>query len=132
MFLRLQGLGHRVRHVGGGWGLLDLFRPGDCDLVVSDLEMPAGDGLTAAEAIREAGTTPIVLMSGRWTEDFRARAAAVEAVCLEKPFDLASLAATITAVTTGPPADMDRVIAQAHPRPSGELAARLPGGGQPG
>jgi DNA-binding response OmpR family regulator len=132
MLIHLQILGHRVHAVCGGWAMLDLFRVGDYDLIVSDVEMPGGDGLTAAEAIRDAGAIPIVMMSGGWTADYRVRAAAIGAVCLQKPFDRAALAAAITAVTTGPPWEVGRDSSPARPRPAGGTAALRQADGQPG
>jgi CheY-like chemotaxis protein len=93
---QLTRLGHAVEAVGGGRALVAQFRAETAfDLVVCDVEMPAGDGLAAAEAIRRAGDTPIILMAGSWTAEALDRAAAVGAHCLQKPFDTATLATAV-------------------------------------
>ncbi len=98
---QLARLGHAVVAVGGGRALVAEFRKGAFDLVVCDVEMPAGDGLAAAEAVRQAGDTPVILMAGSWTADALDRAAAVGAHCLQKPFDAATLEAAIAAAVAG-------------------------------
>lgn len=72
--LQPAGLGHRVRQAPGGRALLDRFREAGSYLVISDVDMPDGDGLTAAEAIR--GAVPVLLLSGEWTDEQKGRSAA--------------------------------------------------------
>lgn len=110
MTRQLAHLGHRVCQADGGHALLDLFRQAGGDLVISDVQMPCGGGLEAAEAIRRESAVPIILMAGRWEDD--ARAVAVGAVCLDKPFGMAGLAAALAAALAG----ADRVLA-ASPSP---------------
>lgn len=56
---------------------LDALRAGDFDLVISDLDMPAMNGLELIEAIRadpSLSTLPVVLLTARDSEEHRARA----------------------------------------------------------
>lgn len=94
----LAALGHEVVAVGGGLPLVDACAAAPPDVVVSDVQMPDLDGLSAAEAIRRAGPTPVVLVSGSWDAPARARAAGIAAVwCLDKPCRLEELAAAVAA-----------------------------------
>ena len=98
----LAALGHEVRAVGGGLALLDACAAAPPDVVVSDVQMPDLDGLAAAEAIRRAAATPVVLLSGGWDEPSRARAAGIAAVwCLDKPFRVQELVRALAAVADG-------------------------------
>lgn len=82
----LSKLGHEVTAVDGGRPLVELCRGGTFDLVISDVEMPDGDGLEAAETIRWECGLPVLLASGGWTHQRLARARQLGAVCLDKPF----------------------------------------------
>lgn len=66
------------------------------DLVIGNV---GGSGLREAEAIRRASDVPIILMSGNWAAGDAARAAAIGARSLQKPFDLSALAAAVAAST---------------------------------
>lgn len=92
----LSALGYEVLAVDGGRPLLEACAVAPPDVVVSDVQMPDLDGLYAAEAIRRAGATPVVLMSGGWDAPARERAAGIVAVwCLDKPFRVHELAQAI-------------------------------------
>jgi two-component system, cell cycle sensor histidine kinase and response regulator CckA len=60
---------------------------GAIDLIVTDIQMPNGDGVTFAKAVRQQyPSVPIILMSGHARPD-------VEFAFLEKPFSWAALVA---------------------------------------
>ena len=71
------------------------------DLVLLDLWLPDGDGLTLAREIRAMGTTRpvVVVVSGSAQKDEQAAALTVADEFLLKPFAPASLVATITRLT---------------------------------
>src|SRR5271154_5268839 len=69
---------------------------GAVDLIVTDLQMPKGDGLSFANAVRKAfPSLPIVLLSGRTKPD-----TVFEFV--EKPFTAQTLARVVRKLVTRP------------------------------
>lgn len=65
---------------------------GDVAVVVTDLRMPAYDGLEVAEAwAHDRSRPPMILMSAFPDAAARARAAAIGVPLLQKPFDLSVL-----------------------------------------
>ena len=89
--------GHEVTAVSGGVALVEACRAARPDVVVSDVQMPDLDGITAAEEIGR-WATPVVLVSGGWDDLARARAArAGVAHCLAKPVIPADLVAAVRA-----------------------------------
>ena len=67
------------------------FDPARHELVITDLNMPSGDGIELARAIRVKSDVPIVVVTG-YREAFRTRVRAVPGVTvIEKPFDLNDL-----------------------------------------
>lgn len=98
----LIAFGHEVRAVGGGLALLDACAAAPPDVVVSDVQMPDLDGITAVERLRRGAATPVVLLSGSWDEPALARAAGIVAVwCLDKPIRPPELARAV-ASAVGP------------------------------
>ena len=81
----LTKLGHVVVPVGGGRALAELCRCGEFDLAVSDVDMPDGDGITAADTVRRECGLPVLLMSGGWTHELALQAREAGAMCLDKP-----------------------------------------------
>jgi two-component system, cell cycle sensor histidine kinase and response regulator CckA len=66
------------------------------DLIVSDIQMPNGDGLTFAKAVRKAyPSIPIVLISGYAKPD-------TEFAFIEKPFSWASLVSVARKLVPSP------------------------------
>lgn len=98
----LTNLGHVVLPVADGRALVDICLRLSPDLVVSDVEMPDLDGVTAAEEIHRERDIPLILMSGGWTADGLDRAMALGAQCLEKPLQPATLVAAIEAALGEP------------------------------
>ena len=64
---------------------------GQIDLIISDIRMPDGDGLTFAEAVKKAfPSVPIILVSGDSMPDSRGF------VFIEKPFASTTLATAVS------------------------------------
>ncbi|CAN5718254.1 hypothetical protein BH09MYX1_BH09MYX1_00260 [soil metagenome] len=92
----LRDEGHEVMEASNGRELFWAFETScygtPIDVVVSDLCMPAYDGLEVAEAWADRGDGPrVVLMSAYPDADARRRAEALGLVLLDKPFDLEAL-----------------------------------------
>lgn len=83
--------GFRVRTAPDGRRALDQVAAEPPDLIISDVTMPAMDGVTMLARLRERGdATPVILISARYV--------AVElpgVLFIAKPFDLDHLAATV-------------------------------------
>ena len=99
-------VGHRVTAAYDGHEALRHYEEQAPDLVILDLAMPGLDGLAVCSAIRQRGTTPIIVLSGEGQE-----AAKVEALdagaddYVTKPFGKEELLARIRAVMRRRPSD---------------------------
>ena len=73
------------------------------DLIISDVTMPDLDGPNLIRQLRARGiATPVILMTGRVDSDALAHAQGSHTVSvLAKPFDRATLLATVGAATSG-------------------------------
>lgn len=61
----LMSCGYQVEAAENGWDGLERFKDGIFDLVITDQEMPAMDGLRLAESIKAlAPDVPVVMFSG--------------------------------------------------------------------
>jgi two-component system, OmpR family, KDP operon response regulator KdpE len=84
------------------------------DLIVLDLGLPDGDGLTIVRRIRREAVTPILILSARGEE--RDKVAALEAGAddyVSKPFGMAELRARVGALlrrAAGPAAEPDGLL----------------------
>jgi DNA-binding response OmpR family regulator len=92
--------GHEVTAVSDGAKLLVevVARPPErgLDLIVSDLRMPVSSGLQILKGLREAGwKTPFVLLTAFGDDQTRSVAESLDAVFLDKPFELDTLRATV-------------------------------------
>ena len=77
------------------------------DLIVSDIRMPVCNGLDILEALRKAlWPTPTILMTSYADKQIRARAEALGAVLLEKPFTIDHLRTVAMSLTSFRAADM--------------------------
>jgi DNA-binding response OmpR family regulator len=78
------------------------------DLVVLDLQMPAGGGFAVAERVQRQipRAIPLIVVTGLRRDGLLERAMSLGAVAyVEKPYDVHELVAMVrTAVGTGPPA----------------------------
>jgi DNA-binding response OmpR family regulator len=94
---RLASYGYScVSAVSGAQGLA-LFGASRFDLVISDLNMPGGDGVALAEAIRRVSLVPIVFITG-FRDDFKRRLRDLKnVITLRKPFSSDTLLDAINA-----------------------------------
>src|SRR5688572_8872890 len=84
---RLGALGFLCLTATSGARGLEEFHGARVDVVVSDLDMPDGDGVELAEKIRETSDVPLIFITGH-RDDFRRRLRSVTNVStLRKPFD---------------------------------------------
>lgn len=83
---RLADDGMNVVSARSGAQGLAAFAAHDIDLVITDLNMPNGDGISLIEHIRSAGTTPVIVMTG-FRDEFRPALRSLSNVTvLRKPF----------------------------------------------
>jgi two-component system response regulator MtrA len=103
--IRLRSIGFDCVTAASGAQGLAAFDDQAIDLVITDLNMPAGDGVSLARSIRKESDVPIVMITG-FRDAFRSRVRAVPGVTLlEKPFDTNELIDVV-----------DAEIAFRHPR----------------
>lgn len=92
----LAARGHQILRASNGAEAREVLDRGAgvVELVVSDLQMPALDGLALLAHVRSsANPIPVIIASGSWTEAQRQRAREFGAARLHaKPVDLAQLA----------------------------------------
>ena len=99
--------GAEVRTATNGLEARELLPHFRADLIISDLAMPAGDGLELIMAIRrlppeEGGATPAIAFTATSDEFLRARALAFGyQEYLVKPIDAALLLGTVTSLIRG-------------------------------
>ncbi len=66
---------------------LSIFREREIALVITDLNMPAGDGITLAKSLRQTSDVPILIITG-FHDNYRRELRSIRNVTLmEKPFD---------------------------------------------
>lgn len=101
---RLGALGYCCTTAASGAQGLAEFRGAPFDLVVSDLNMPGGDGVAVAETIRRTSNVPIIFVTG-FRDDFKRRLRLIQNVTtLRKPFNSQDLIDLITtALGENPP-----------------------------
>ena len=98
---RLSCDGYEVTELGSGVELLRKLRPADApvddfDIVVMDVRMPQLSGIDALASLRASGCAlPVLLMSGFPDAATGARALALDAPLLAKPFELSDLSARV-------------------------------------
>ena len=97
--LYLEREGHRVTDVGDGRSALAAFEEAGADLVVLDLMLPAMQGETVLEALREQGDVPILITSAKRTDAERIAGLRMGADdYLAKPFNPHELTARVAAI----------------------------------
>lgn len=83
---RLESLGYRCLTATTGAQGLASFRENDVDLVITDLNMPAGDGIELTQSLRAASDVPIIIVTG-FHDDYRRELRSIPNVTmLQKPF----------------------------------------------
>lgn len=97
----LRRAGHTCVKVHTGAQALAEWQKRSFDLVISDINMPNGDGIDLAESLRRSEAVPIIFITG-FKDDFARRLSSTENVTvLEKPFDMRLLLNIIDGVLTG-------------------------------
>ena len=61
--LHLENEGYRVSIAGTGADMFAVFATGDVSLILLDLGLPDGDGLTLAQQVREQSDVPIIILN---------------------------------------------------------------------
>lgn len=85
--VRIESMGCRcVRAQSGAQGLAEL-RHNDFDLLITDLNMPLGDGLALATAFRRCSEAPIVVITGFVGEYAVGLEGIDNLTVIEKPFE---------------------------------------------
>src|SRR2546427_7948820 len=97
--LYLEREGHKVTDVGDGRSALAAYEADGADLVVLDLMLPAMQGETVLEALREHGDVPILITSAKRTDAERIAGLRIGADdYLAKPFNSHNLTARVGAI----------------------------------
>jgi len=97
--LYLEREGHKVTDVGDGRSALAAYEADGADLVVLDLMLPAMQGETVLEALREHGDVPILITSAKRTDAERIAGLRMGADdYLAKPFNPHELTARVAAI----------------------------------
>jgi len=99
----LEKAGHQVAAAGNGLEALALLPQQSFDLVVTDMRMPLGGGLSLLEAIPTASPgTPVIIVTAFGDRDSRIRAIQLGAAAfISKPLRMAELTAAVQAALTG-------------------------------
>lgn len=88
---RLRSQGYHCLTAQTGAQALAIFRTEHVDLIISDLNMPAGDGVSLASTVRQSSDIPIIFITG-FRDGFRRSLRSVPNVTIvEKPFDSRTL-----------------------------------------
>jgi two-component system, OmpR family, response regulator MtrA len=88
---RLRSQGYHCLTAQTGAQALAIFRTERVDLIISDLNMPAGDGVSLASTVRQSSDIPIIFITG-FRDGFRRSLRSVTNVTIvEKPFDSRTL-----------------------------------------
>lgn len=88
---RLEDAGYTCKTASSGAQGLALFSHEHIALVITDINMPNGDGLSLIQSIRGRANTPIVAISG-FSQNYERQLAKYPGVTLfQKPFEAASL-----------------------------------------
>ena len=107
---RLGGMGYRCTTADGGVRALSKFSSCGADLVITDLNMPQGDGADLAQAIRRVSGVPIIVISG-FKDAYRKRLQEITNVSfLHKPFETETLLQLVSASLAAPGSQSDTKV----------------------
>jgi DNA-binding response OmpR family regulator len=98
---RLAAHGYRCITACSGAQALSLFQEQEVQFVITDLNMPAGDGVALATEIRRRSDVPIMFITGFRDAFKRVMRSVKDVLILQKPFDpqeLVSLIETTLAI----------------------------------
>jgi len=97
--LNLEPLGYRVLILDTAAGIAEALEIHQPDLILLDLQLPDGNGLTVCTDIRAVSTVPIIVLSASAALSIKVRALEAGADdYLTKPYDPAEFAARVEAV----------------------------------
>jgi DNA-binding response OmpR family regulator len=106
--LRLGHQGYRCVTAGTGAQGLAEFNRGRIDLVITDLNMPSGDGVALSESVRRQSSVPLIVITG-FKDEFKRRLRSVDNVTvLRKPFEAGDLVELVDATLTFDSDDSNR------------------------
>lgn len=95
----LEFSGHEVEEAGDGNDALELLRNGVPDIVISDVLMPARDGMSLCRALRAdaaLANVPFLFMTARGTQpELYQEMVQIGDGCIVKPFEPSDLLAEI-------------------------------------
>lgn len=84
---RLENMGYQCVTAGTGAQGIAAFDEQHVDLVITDLNMPAGDGVVLARTLRRKSDVPIIVITGFRIEYRRELRSIPNVTLIEKPFD---------------------------------------------
>ncbi len=87
---RLGHLGYVCLTAASGAQGLSILREAEVDLVITDLNMPNGDGIDVLKSIRETGDLPAIVVTG-FSEEYRDQLRGLAVARLPKPFESQAL-----------------------------------------
>ena len=94
---RLESLGYACLTASNGTQGLSTFDPKSVDLVITDLNMPAMNGLGVIEQVRRRSDVPVIVITGFPGEYAGAMMKHRDVTVLAKPFDSHTLIDLVTA-----------------------------------
>ncbi|MBO6513300.1 MAG: response regulator [Phycisphaerales bacterium] len=107
MECRLESLGFEVFTTQDGYQALAIARREHPDLLILDIAMPAGSGVSVLQRIRaidEIADVPVIFITGHdMCRVERETGGLTNAVVIQKPFDTGTLIATIHEALEGNP-----------------------------
>jgi two-component system, NtrC family, nitrogen regulation response regulator NtrX len=93
----LEDEGHRITPCDSGEEGIAAFAREEFDLVILDLWLPGIDGMTVLERLRNAGGSPVIVISGHGNVDTAVRATRLGAYdFMEKPLSLERVLLTVS------------------------------------
>lgn len=88
---RLKSLGYACVTAETGAQGISAFRSRKIDLVITDLNMPVGDGISLAKSLRNVSDVPIIFVTG-FRDEYKPELLSIRNVSvLRKPFDTSVL-----------------------------------------
>jgi CheY-like chemotaxis protein len=108
----IERTGHEVCFAYGGKEALGICLRGGIDIVVTDLQMPDGDGLELIEALRALLPEPVIITGSGSGPELHAEAESKGTVtALSKPIELTEFVETLAQATQDRPAPPEEMAA---------------------
>jgi signal transduction histidine kinase/ActR/RegA family two-component response regulator len=115
---QLESQGHAVVAAPTPVRALELFEPGEFDLMITDVVMPRMNGWELAQHVRtQQGNLPVLLMSGYTDGAVDLRGASASTAFLQKPFTRDALEAKMLQIVSEPDAPKIAASVGANPEP---------------